>query len=155
MKRAAVVTSAILLAVVVGLAAQGQPNFSGSWALDQAKSQMPQMGGGGGRGPGGGGPMTIAQTATELTIERGQGKTIYKLDGTESVNTTGRGESKSTCKWDGSKLVVKTVMTMGANTMESTTVYSLSADGKVLTVDGARQGRDGQMMKTSMVYNKQ
>jgi hypothetical protein len=151
-----------VVALAVGLAAQGAPNFSGTWALDQAKSQMPQMGGGRGGPGGGGGPMTITQTAADLTIERqgGQGvmKTAYKLDGSESVNTTGRGESKSTCKWDGAKLVVKTVSSFqgpqGAMTMESTAVYSLSADGKVLTVEQTRQSPQGEV-KSTMVYNKQ
>jgi len=115
-------------------------------------------GGGGGRGPGG--PMTITQTAAELTIERaGMGgqttKSVYKLDGSESVNPGGRGgESKSTAKWNGAKLGIKTVMAMGETTMETTAVYSLSADGKVLTVEQTRQSPNGEV-KSTMVYNKQ
>jgi len=157
MKRAAVLAFALVVVAAIGLGAQGT-NFAGTWAFDQAKSQMPQMGGGGGgRGPGG--PMTITQTAAELTIERaGMGgqttKSVYKLDGSESVNTTGRGESKSTCKWDGAKLVMTTTSTFGERTMTSTAVYSLSADGKVLTVEQTRPGPDGDV-KSTMVYNKQ
>jgi len=159
MKRAALLVAALFVVAAVGVGAQGT-NFAGTWAFDQAKSQMPQAGGGGGRGPGGGGPMTIAQTAAELTIERaGMGgqtmKSVYKLDGSESVNPGGRGgDSKSTCKWDGGKLTIKTLMTFGENTMETTAVYSLSADGKVLTVEQTRQSPNGEV-KSTMVYNKQ
>jgi len=158
MKRTAILALALFVVAAVGLGAQGT-NFAGTWVLDQAKSQMPQMGGGG-RGPGGGGPMTIAQTAAELTIERtGMGgqttKSVYKLDGSESVNPGGRGgESKSTAKWNGAKLGIKTVMAMGETTMETTAVYSLSADGKVLTVEQTRQSPNGEV-KSTMVYNKQ
>ena len=157
MKHLSLLTLALVVVCAVGLSAQGT-NFSGSWALDEAKSQMPQMGNRGG-GRGAGGPMTIKQTATELTIERaGMGgqtmTTVYKLDGSETVTTTGRGEQKSTCKWDGGKLVVKTVADFQGNTMETTAVYSLSADGKVLTVETTRMTPNGEM-KSTMVYNKQ
>ena len=160
MKRAAVLAFALVVVAAIGLGAQGT-NFSGTWALDQAKSQMPQMGGGGGgRGPGGGGPMTITQTAAELAIERaGMGgqttKSVYKLDGSESVNTTGRGESKSKCKWEGAKLVIATTSVFGERTINMTAAYSLSADGKVLTVEQTRPSQDGTDVKSTMVYNKQ
>ncbi len=61
----------------------------------------------------GGGPMTVKQTATELTIETTGARTgvttIYKLDGSESQDHDGSdGKPRSTAKWDGSKLVITT-----------------------------------------------
>jgi hypothetical protein len=103
---------------------------------------------------GGGGPMTLRQSATELTQERTMGEntmtTVYKLDGTESVNKTQRGESKSTAKFDGAKLVIKTTMEGPNGATETTATWSLSADGKELTI--VRATARGER---TMVYTKQ
>jgi hypothetical protein len=144
----------VLAVAIAGLAvAQGKPDFSGKWAPKVDPNAAPPAGGGGGRG-GGGGPMTVKQTAATLTQERTMGETtmstVYKLDGTESVNTTQRGESKSVAKWDGAKLVIKTVSEGQAGPQETTATWSLSADGKELTILNvtARGER-------SVVYTKQ
>jgi polyisoprenoid-binding protein YceI len=149
---AAFVTAGLVLA-------QAKPDFSGAWTLDPSKSEMGRMGG----GPGGGGmgemTVVIKQTASELSIERKMGETVsttvYKLDGTESVNKGPRGgEVKSTAKWDGANLVIKSTQEgPQGGTMESTEVRGLSADGKVMTVDVTRQTPKGEM-KQKMVFNK-
>jgi len=154
MKRLVLFTIVMALAVTGLALAQAKPDFSGTWVLDTAKSdQMGAPGGGGGRG-GPAGPMTIKQTATELTTEmtRGENKitATYKLDGTESVNTTGMGESKSVAKFDGAKLVIKTVRETPNGTMESTATYTLSADGKEMTVLNSSQRGESKR-----VYTKQ
>jgi hypothetical protein len=65
MKRARVgVIAAAILAVATIAWAQKPPDFSGTWTPDPP----PEAAGGGGRG--GGGPMTVKQTATDLTVER-------------------------------------------------------------------------------------
>jgi hypothetical protein len=146
----------VLAVAVAGLAvAQGKPDFSGKWAPKVDPNAAPPAGGGGGRGGGmGGGPMAITQTATELKTERTMGEntmtTVYKLDGTESINKTQRGESKSTAKFDGGKLVIKTVSEGANGPQETTATWSLSADGKELTMvtTSARGDR-------TMVYTKQ
>jgi len=57
----------VLAVAVAGLAiAQPKPNFAGSWA-PKVDPNAAAAGGGGGRGGMGGGPMTVKQTATELT----------------------------------------------------------------------------------------
>jgi pectate lyase len=139
MRKIALLVVALAL-VVTGLAvAQGKVDFSGKWAPKVDPNAAPPAGGGGGGGRGGGGgPMTVKQTATELTQERTMGEntmtTVFKLDGTESVNKTQRGESKSTAKFDGAKLVIKTVSEGANGPQETTATWSLSADGKELTV---------------------
>ncbi len=144
----------VLAVAIAGLAvAQGKPDFSGKWAPKVDPNAAPPAGGGG-RGGMGGGPMTVKQTAATLTQERTMGETtmstVYKLDGTESVNTTQRGESKSVAKFDGAKLVIKTVSEGQNGPQETTATWSLSADGKELTILSvtARGER-------SMVYTKQ
>jgi hypothetical protein len=143
----------VLAVAIAGLAvAQGKPDFSGKWAPKVDPNAAPPAGGGG-RG-GGGGPMTVKQTAATLTQERTMGETVmssvYKLDGTESVNTSQRGESKSVAKFDGAKLVIKTVSEGQNGPQETTATWSLSADGKELTILSvtARGER-------SVVYTKQ
>lgn len=153
MKRLLLFVTVMALAVAGTVFAQAKPDFSGTWVLDTAKSD--QMGGGPGGGRGGpAGPMTIKQTAGELTTEQKRGEqtmtSTYKLDGSESVNKTMRGESKSTAKWDANKLVVKTAMETPNGTFESTSTYSLSADGKELTI--VRSSQRGEMKQ---VYTKQ
>ena len=145
----------VLAVAIAGLAvAQGKPDFSGKWAPKVDPNAAPPAGGGGRGGGMGGGPMTIKQTATELTQETVRGEntmtTVYKLDGTESVNAQGQGQAKSTAKWDGAKLVVKTSMEGPNGVTETTATWSLSADGKELTI--LRVTARGER---STVYTKQ
>jgi hypothetical protein len=154
MKRLLLMVIVMALAVAGMAYAQAKPDFSGTWVLDTAKSdQMGGPGGGGGRG-GPAGPMTIKQTATELTVETKRGENTmtqtFKLDGSESVNTMGQGQSKSKATWEGDKLVVKTARETPNGTMESTNTYSLSADGKELTMVSQTQRGERKM-----VYTKQ
>ena len=154
MKRVRIgITAAAVLAVASLALAQGKPDFSGTWALDEQASGMAAGGGapgggggGGGRGGFGGGALgnggTVKQTADALTIERTMGEnkvtTTYKLDGSESKNTMmGRGgnqmESTSTAKFEGSTLVISTKMDMGNGPVETTQKWTLA--GGMLTVE--------------------
>jgi len=135
MKRAKIgIIATAVLAVATMAFAQAKADFSGSWApeVDPAAT-APTGGGGGGRGGGMMGPMSVKQTATELTIERtaGENKIVstYKLDGTESKNAGRGGETVSTAKWDGPKLVITTK----AGDTESTQTWSVA--GGVLTIE--------------------
>ena len=124
--------------------AQAKTDFSGTWVLDAAKSDAP--GGRGGRGAQG--PVTIKQTAAEITI----GAASYKLDGSESVNQMqGRGgttEAKSKAHWDGAKLVIETMREMGGNAVTITDTRSLSADGTEMTVETAFNGNTRKAVYT-------
>jgi hypothetical protein len=149
---------AVALVLSVGLLAQEKPNFAGTWVLDPAKSEMGGGPGGGGRGPGGApGPVTITQTATELTIERTMGqntvKTVYKFDGSQSVNETPRGKTTIVSKWEGAKLASTIKSETQRGTMESTETRSLAADG-TMVVEMTMNTPNGPMTR-KMVYNKQ
>jgi hypothetical protein len=168
MKRARIgIVSAAVLAVAAVAFAQ-KPDFSGTWTLDPAASQLGAGAAAGATGTGGGrgmgmptGPITIKQTADTLTIERtiGENKvvTIYKLDGTESVNTMagrqgGTMTQKSTSKWDGAKLVT-TITSEGPNGPITRTEVRW-IDGATMVVEGTRPGRDGTPMTTKQVFKK-
>ena len=149
---------ALLGALVIPFPAAGQakPDFSGTWTLDAARSETPPgrggRGGGGGGGQGGG-PVTIKQTATEITI----GMQTYKLDGSESVNQVqGRGgmqEVKGKAKFDGANLVIETTRDFGGTAVTTREVRSLAAGGKEMTVQTTRQTPQGDV-SFKQVYTK-
>ena len=96
-----------LVVATARVLAQGPPDFSGQWKLDQPDSSSTGGGRGAGTGGGGGqggglglGPsaenLTITQTATSLTIEErwasgGSARRVYPLDGRQANNTLGAG----------------------------------------------------------------
>jgi hypothetical protein len=143
-QRVATATVAFVVAIAASAFAQ-KADFSGTWTLDPAASEM--GGGGGGRGGMMAGPLTIKQTGDTLTLERtfndNKITTTYKLDGTESTNTMmGRGgqsvEAKSIAKWDGNKLVINTKREMGGNVVETTETWSLAGDALTIESTGGR-----------------
>jgi hypothetical protein len=163
---------AAALAVPALTLAQAKADLSGTWNFDEAKSDPaggPGGGGGGGGRPGGGGggrmgggtpsKLVIKQTAGELTIERtlpnGTETAVYKLDGSESTNKTGMGESKTKASWDGANLVLtgkQAISTpQGDIEIDSKEVYSLS--GTVLTITTTRTTPRGENTR-KLVFNK-
>ena len=155
----------ILLFIVpaMAIAQGGKTDFSGTWAMNAEKSNLGAPAGGGGGFRGGGGNFVATQDATTLSVERTRNRngeetkttTKYTLDGKETVNTTGMGESKSTAKWsaDGKTLTIVTSRSFNGNDMTSTEVWTLT-DAKTLTIASTRPGMDGAEMKTTMVYDK-
>lgn len=156
---------AIMLALLVPVtinAQSGKTNFSGTWAFNAEKSNLGGGGQGGGRGFGGG-DMKVTQEGNVLTVATTRpGRdgaapvtttSKYTLDGKESVNTTQRGESKSTANWaaDGKSLTIKTAQSFNDMTMNSTQVWTL--DGANLKVTRTMTTQNGDMTST-MVYDK-
>ena len=151
--RTGIIAAAMLAVATVAFAQK--PDFSGTWTPDPSAT----AGTGGGQRGGGGGPMMVKQTADALTIERTMGENkvtqTYKLDGTESENKMmGRGGgaevvTKSTAKWDGSKLVISTKST-GQDGQERVQTQTWSMEAGNLVIE--RPGRDGAVNKT--VYKK-
>jgi hypothetical protein len=106
--------------------------------------------------------LTVTQTAEALTIvQTGMGQertTTYYLDGRESTNRAGRGDMKSTSKWDGAKLLTEGSSTFegpnGQVTMTMKDVRELSADGKTMTVTTTTDSPMGQRTRKT-VFDKQ
>jgi len=142
MRRKLGLTAVLVVALAVAGYAQ-KPDFSGTWTPDPAADAA--AGGGGGRGMAG--PMTVKQTATELSVERqgrnGPQTTVYKLDGSETDVQMGQMTAKVSAKWDGSKLVITSKTENG----EQTQTWSL--DGGSLKVD-----RTGGRGPSSTTYKK-
>jgi hypothetical protein len=144
MRKALILVAMLCLAAMVFAV-----DFSGTWVLNAEKSAAANPapagggGGGGGRGGGGGGEMTIKMTATELSITRNMGGnemvTAYKLDGKENTMNTGRGDVKYTATLKGETVVVESSqMGRDGTPTPMKTEYSISADGKTLTVATTR-----------------
>lgn len=153
---------AIALVAPIFAFGQSKADFSGSWVMNESKSD--QGGGGGGGMRFGGGNFVAKQEANLLTVERtrqnqdGQNVTTtskYTLDGKETVNSTGRGDSKSTAKWsaDGKSLTIVTISSFNGEERKSTEEWTLT-DAKTLSIVSTRPGRDGGETKSTRVYDK-
>jgi len=127
-----------------------------------------------GGGPGGRGPrgpvdvtLVIKQTDSELQIVRktnreGQERETeqkFTLDGKENTNPAGmgRGELKSKTKIDKDKIVIEGSQKMqtkrGDFDLQIKEVYTLSSDGKVLTIQTTRDTPMGENT-SKQVFNK-
>lgn len=159
-------TRAVLLVIFVTLLcsvpalAQGKPDFSGTWVLDMAKSDMGQARS---RTPAASMQkvtLVIKQTPSLFSTTRKVGDhsetATEKLDGSESVNKSPSGHDiRSTSRWVGSTLVTNSTMAMDAGNAESTFARSLSADGKELTIDTTTKSPGGTVKKMKLIYNRQ
>jgi hypothetical protein len=139
----------------------GKVDFTGSWALNAAKSTLgdnPRMGAG---------DFIAKQEGNNLSVERTRvnrdGETVttnmkYTLDGKESINTSTRGDSKSVASWstDGKTLTISTARTFEMNgetvNMKSVEVYTLT-DPKTITVQSTSTTPNGER-KMTLVYDK-
>jgi hypothetical protein len=130
--------SLALLTLAVGLIqAQAKTDFSGTWKLNTSKSDF--------------GPMPPPDSLSEKITHQDpslkatvsstggmQGDMTYDVsyttDGKECVNHLGENEFKSTVNWEGDELVVNTKGSFGGNDFTSKDRWTLSSDGKTLTV---------------------
>jgi hypothetical protein len=79
---------------------------------------------------------------------------VYSTDGKECVNHVGENEFKSTLHWDGDELVVETKGTFSGNEFTSKDRWTLSTDGKTLSIARHLSSAMGEAdMKT--VFEKQ
>ena len=183
MKRSTwVMTMSVMMLFLAATVLAAGVNLGGTWVRDKDKSDPPMMrgpggGGGGGQRPRGGGggramadaqiTLVLKQTPNELSLtrkivaggeERPATEQKFTLDGKENTNTSQRGELKSKSKWNKDTLVVqgtqKVTTPNGEFELEIKDEYSLSADGKVLTVSTTRTTPGGEQT-SKQVYNKQ
>jgi hypothetical protein len=146
---------ALLLALVV-TTAQAQPQFTGTWVLDRAQSQLPNRGA---HGKGMANPQ--AQPSEVKLIVEQQGSTLkatrsvahgtreramtetFVADGSERTETTPRGGTSVTkATLGGDRLVVNKAHTrpakeqgQPAQSFSRESVWMLSKDGRTLTID--------------------
>lgn len=164
----------VLLVFASSLAfGQGGVNLSGTWILDKSKSEMPKTAGKGGgigslmAGLDFGVKMVIEQQGATLKVTRifeaiGQERShtfTYSTDGKETTYTGPRGGSViSKASWEGDKLVITSTQKLktrrGEGSMEKKEVWSLSSDGKTLTIDITSKTPKGEQTAKA-VFNKQ
>lgn len=172
-----------VLTLTAAISAQAPPSFSGAWALESSRGAVPAAGGGGGAAGGGGGasarPATgggggaavmaggggaamtleIAQTAGTLTMTRGSGESaqtrVYKLDGSESVNTFGSATSRTRSRWEGRKLVTEGTQSVATSQGDISSTFreviELDEAGK-LHVETSRERNGEPMAPSRQVY---
>jgi hypothetical protein len=126
---------------------ESKPNFSGRWTMNASKStgRLPKAC-----------EETIEHKDPSLIINtviedpRGETKSFLKLatDGSESVNDVNGNEFHSKSHWESGKLV--TVVT-GDRGLSMTEVRSLSANGKVQTVESFMGATRGTPMSTRVM----
>src|SRR5665213_3793382 len=74
----------------------------------------------------------------------------YTTDGTESVN----GDSKGSAQWIGDKLMIESSREFQGATLKQKEIWTLSADGKTLTVDSHVSIPNGEF-DVKQVFDKQ
>jgi len=146
-----------LILPAMTFAQSGKVSFAGSWVLNTEKSTLSQNGG---YQRMGGGSFSVTQEANLLTRSRtGQDGTArvtkYTLDGKESINSSGRGDSKSTAKWssDGKTLTIVSKINFDGNERTITEEWTL-VDPKTLSIVSTREGENGEV-KNTMIYDRQ
>ncbi len=136
------------------LAAQSQAatNFSGEWKLNTAKSDY--------------GPIPAPELMTRSikhddpviqvsTHQKGaQGETTTDLKYTTDGKPAENKGSKGTAKWDADKLVVDSVRDAQGAELKFHEVWSLSADGKTMTINNHIVAPQGEFDLT-LVFDKQ
>lgn len=153
----------VFLFASAGLMAQA--NFAGTWGFNESKSNFGES-----QYRFAATTMIVTQDDKTLSVEStmpgrdgGEMKmnSKYNLDGTVSENTGMMDmKSKSTVVWSADKtsITIATTMTFDMNgesrEMKSSQTWKLSEGGKVLTIESTRTGRDGEIMKTTVAYDK-
>jgi hypothetical protein len=149
---------ATLLAALLAAAAfaQSQPNFSGTWKVNVAKSDY--------------GMLPAPESRTDVIEHTGdtvknkvsavnqQGKQDYtltfKTDGSEAVNKIADNQAKITAKWDGPVLAVTIKLNLQGQDIDILSKWVLSADGSTLTQNVHLASAMGEMDQ-KVVYEKQ
>jgi len=145
------VFSATFLLLGVRAQAAGR-NLSGVWKLNFAKSDY-------GKFPAPlGMTRKIAHNEPKLMLTTTQtgpqgdvaSSLMYTTDGKESVN----GQSKGTAQWIGDKLMIESSREFQGVTLKQKEIWTLSADGKTLTVDSHVSIPNGEF-DVKQVFDKQ
>lgn len=138
------------------LPAQGVPNLSGTWAMQADQSDFGPMPAPSARRD------VIDHQEPKLTIRRtvttAQGESssdlVYVVDGKPYKNMAGPTEVTSTLHWDGRVLVMESVAVTPQGEIQITDRYTLSEDGKTLTVQRTFSVQ-GQQIPQTLVFARQ
>jgi hypothetical protein len=125
-----------MAAILLAASCFGAPKLTGDWKLNLAKSQY--------------GPLPAPVEVTRKVILDGvnlwmstQQKTAqrdstselrYTTDGKVSMNKVTNGDAKGTAHWEGDTLIIESSQPNGPQELKSREMWTLSADGKTLTI---------------------
>jgi hypothetical protein len=151
--------AAFVLALAAALSAacaDSKPDFSGDWKLNVGKSDF--------------GPMPAPTSRTDKVDHKDpslkftsrqvgpQGEITREwsctTDGKECSNTLFGNTWKSTAKWDANNLVVESKGSFNGNDVQSKEKWTLSPDGKTITINRHLAGPMGEADQT-IVFEKQ
>lgn len=133
-----------------------EPNLSGEWRLNLAKSDY-------GKFPT---PISVIRkidhTGSKLvftTTQKGsQGevssKLSYTTDGKESVNEVAGAQAKGTAQWIGGILIIESSREFQGATLKQKEIWRLSSEDKVLTIDSHVSIPNGEF-DVKQVFEKQ
>ena len=157
--RVSLAACAALIVIAMSAAAQGQPNFSGTWTLDAAKSDFGPM-------PG---PDSIVMVIDHqepalkvTTTQKSQmgdssNESSYTTDGKNNVNKmqspAGDQNVTSTTKWNGNVLATARTIEAQGMSIGIEDAWELSPDGKVMTVNRQLKTPQGDF-SMKLVLNK-
>jgi hypothetical protein len=148
--------AATVLLFSPALASGAEPNLSGEWKLNLAKSDY-------GKFPA---PMSVTRKIDHdgsklifITTQKGsqgevRSKLTYTTDGKESVNEVAGGQSKGTAQWIGGMLMIVSSREIQGATLRQQELWRLSSDGKVLTIDSHVSIPNGEF-DVKQVFEKQ
>ncbi len=163
-------TMALLLLGIGVAAAQAEPQFAGSWVLDRSQSQFPKHEGRTQTAPDAQRQppqitLVVAQQGNTLKITRTFAKgthehsttDVFVADGSDKIETGYRGNVTVHSAFDGDRLVITHTRTkktdQGDQTISRQSVWTLSPDGRALTIDTTMHSpRGDHAMKT--VYQR-
>ena len=172
-------TIGMMAALLLGLGvagAQAEPQFTGSWVLDRSQSQFPKHERRAQTAPDAQAQpqqpqqpaqvtLTVAQQGNTLKVTRtfARGTRSHSMtdmivaDGSDQVEQGYHGNVVTRSTFEGDRLIVTHTRTkktdQGEQTMSRQSIWTLSPDGRVLTIDTTMHGpRGDRAMKT--VYQK-
>ena len=149
----------VLTVCAVTAAAQGKPDFSGTWKLSgTTPPNYPGSAGWGVPSP----TLVVKQTSTEVTIQAGQYgpnpmSVVYKLDGSDNIweapsvtqsGSTATVKWRTKARWDGNKLILFTWNT-ALNQMRDVMTMS---NGALSIQRGTEQ--PGPSTNATLTYNR-
>jgi hypothetical protein len=163
-------TMALLLLGIGVAAAQAEPQLAGSWVLDRSQSQFPSHEGRVPQAPDAqhqppqitlvvaqqGNTLKVTRTFVRGTHERSSTDTIV-ADGSDQIEQGYRGNVTVRSAFEGDRLIITHTRTkktdQGEQTISRQSVWTLSPDGQVLTIDTTMHSpRGDRTMKT--VYQR-
>src|SRR5918999_6164638 len=130
MKRVLSIGSIVGLSFV-GLSAQSQPDFSGTWAMDPARSEAAAQG-----TPVGPVTVVIRQMPGEVRIDTTRGGRTESVRYLPAASKpTAAGELLGAFRWDGPKLITRLVTDINKQAITVEEVRTLDPAGREMTVE--------------------